>query len=362
MKKVMISPSKYVQGENELCNLGEYVKAFGNKALLISSKDDQGRVQSLLDEAKQRTPFELLSGGFNLECSWAEVKRLKAVVEAEGVDVVIGLGGGKSLDTAKACAHLTKKPVIIVPTIASTDAPCSALAVIYTEHGEFEEYFFFPQNPNLVLVDTGVIARAPVRFLVAGMGDALSTWIEARACAKSFAQNASHGNSTMAANAIAKLCYETLFEDSLKAKAACEANVVTMALENVIEANILLSGLGFESSGLAACHSIHNGLTVLEETHKFFHGEKVAFGAIVQLVLENAPQEELERTIKYCQSVGLPTCFADLGVTEVTPEKVMKVAIGATAEGETIHNMPFPVTAEMVCGAIFAADKLGAHA
>ncbi|MBP8162501.1 MAG: iron-containing alcohol dehydrogenase, partial [Propionivibrio sp.] len=120
-------------------------------------------------------------------------------------------------------------------------------------------------------------------------------------------------------------------------------------------------GLGFESSGLAACHSIHNGLTVLEETHHFFHGEKVAFGAIVQLVLENAPQEELDCTIKYCQSVGLPTCLADLGVKEVTPEKVMKVAVGATAEGETIHNMPFPVTADMVCGAIFAADKLGAH-
>ena len=362
MKKVMISPSKYVQGENELCNLGEYVQAFGTKALLIASKDDQGRVQSLLDEAQKRAAFTLEAGGFNLECSWAEVKRLKAVADEKGSDVIIGLGGGKSLDTAKAVAHLTNKPVIIVPTIASTDAPCSALAVIYTEKGEFEEYFFFRSNPNLVLVDTGVIAKAPVRFLVAGMGDALSTWIEARACAKSFAQNASHGNSTMAANAIAKLCYETLFEDSLKAKAACEANVVTMALENVIEANILLSGLGFESSGLAACHSIHNGLTVLEETHKFFHGEKVAFGAIVQLVLENAPQEELERTIKYCQSVGLPTCFADLGVTEVTPEKVMKVAIGATAEGETIHNMPFPVTAEMVCGAIFAADKLGAHA
>ncbi len=166
----------------------------------------------------------------------------------------------------------------------------------------------------------------------------------------------------MAAIAIAELCYKTLMEDSLKAKAACEAKVVTMALENIIEANILLSGLGFESSGLAACHSIHNGLTVLEETHKMFHGEKVAFGAIVQLVLENAPAEELTRTIKYCQSVGLPTCLADLGVKEVTPEKVMKVAVGATAEGETIHNMPFAVTAQMVYGALYAADKLGAHA
>ena len=245
MKKVMISPSKYVQGENELCNLGEYVQAFGSKALLIASKDDQGRVQALLDEAQKRAAFTLEAGGFNLECSWAEVKRLKAVADEKGSDVIIGLGGGKSLDTAKAVAHLTNKPVIIVPTIASTDAPCSALAVIYTEKGEFEEYFFFRSNPNLVLVDTGVIARAPVRFLVAGMGDALSTWIEARACAKSFAKNASHGNSTMAANAIAKLCYDTLFEDSLKAKAACEANVVTMALENIVEANILLSGLGF---------------------------------------------------------------------------------------------------------------------
>jgi glycerol dehydrogenase len=132
-----------------------------------------------------------------------------------------------------------------------------------------------------------------------------------------------------------------------------------MALENIIEANILLSGLGFESSGLAACHSIHNGLTILEETHKFFHGEKVAFGVIVQLVLENAPQEELQRTINYCLSVGLPTCLADLGIIDITPEKIMKVAIAATAKGETIHNMPFPVTANMVCGAIFAADKLG---
>jgi glycerol dehydrogenase len=362
MKKVMISPSKYVQGENELSNLGEYVQAFGTKALLIASKDDQGRVQSLLDAAQKKVDFTLEAGGFNLECSWAEVKRLKAVADAKGSDVIIGLGGGKSLDTAKAVAHLTNKPVIIVPTIASTDAPCSALAVIYTESGEFEEYFFFRNNPNLVLVDTAVIAKAPVRFLVAGMGDALSTWIEARACAKSFAKNASHGNSTMAANAIAKLCYDTLFEDSLKAKAACEAGVVTQALENIVEANILLSGLGFESSGLAACHSIHNGLTVLEETHHFFHGEKVAFGAIVQLVLENAPHDELVRTIKYCQSVGLPTCLADLGVKEVTADKVMKVAIGSTAEGETIHNMPFPVTADMVCAAIFAADKLGAHA
>ena len=362
MKKVMISPSKYVQGEGELSNLGEYVEVFGNKALLVASSDDESRVRAQLDESLTRTAFTLTSAGFNLECSWVEIKRIQAIAEEKGAEVIIGLGGGKSLDTAKAVAHLTNKPVIIVPTIASTDAPCSSLAVIYTEHGEFEEYFFFRNNPNLVLVDTFIIAKAPVRFLVAGMGDALSTWFEARACARSFANNIPKGKSTNAAIAVAELCYKTLLEDSLKAKAACEAGVVTPALENIVEANILLSGLGFESSGLAAAHAIHNGLTVLEETHKYFHGEKVAFGTIVHLVLENAPSEELNRVIAYCKSVGLPTCLADLGVKEVTPEKIMKVAHAATARGETIHNMPFEVTAEMVYGAIQAADRLGARA
>ncbi len=359
MKKILIAPSKYLQGNNELCNLGTYVNDYGKTALLVASSDDQNRVQALLDEAIAKKSFNLVYGEFNAECTKAEIQRLRNVCAENNCDVIIGLGGGKALDTAKAISHYENKPVIVVPTIASTDAPCSSLAVIYTEKGEFEEYIFFKQNPHLVLVDTGIIAKAPVRFLVAGMGDALSTYFEARSCQRSYANNIPGGNSTKAALAIAKLCYETLLEDSIKAKASCEANVVTQALENIIEANILLSGLGFESSGLAAAHAIHNGLTVLDETHHYFHGEKVAFGVIVHLVLENASSEELNTIITYCKSVGLPTSLKDLGVTEVTPEKIMKVASAACAEGETIHNMPFVVTAEDVYAAIMTADQLG---
>ncbi len=362
MKKVLISPAKYVQGEDELCNLGAHVKTFGDKALLVASADDEKRVQSQLGVAVEREAFRLDRAGFNQECSWNEINRIKDLATAKGSEVIVGLGGGKALDTAKAVAHLMNKPVVIVPTIASTDAPCSSLAVIYTEHGEFEEYFFFRSNPNVVLVDSGIIARAPVRFLVAGMGDALSTWFEARACARAFANNIPQGKSTMAALAIAELCYKTLLEDSLKARAACEAGVVTGALENIVEANILLSGLGFESSGLAAAHAIHNGLTVLEETHAYYHGEKVAFGTLVHLVLENAPAAEFNTVLAYCKSVGLPTSLAQLGIKEVTADKIMKVAEAATAVGETIHNMPFEVNAQMVFGAILAADRLGAAA
>lgn len=247
MKKFFISPSKYVQDNGALADLGEYVLAYGKTALLVSSADDQRRVQSILDIATTKNSFNLVTGGFNLECTHEEVERLIKISRSNNCEVVIGLGGGKALDTAKAVSNAEGIPVITVPTIASTDAPCSSLSVVYNERGEFQEYSFYKSNPNLVLVDTGVIAKAPTRFLIAGMGDALSTYFEARACEKSFADNIPGGKSTKLAVAAAKLCYETLLEDSIKAIAASDNNVVTQALENIIEANTLLSGMGFES-------------------------------------------------------------------------------------------------------------------
>lgn len=360
MKKTMISPAKYIQGPEELLNLGALVLEFSRRALLVASKEGCRRVQQQLDKAMEKDPFTMVYGEFREECTKAEIERMKIMAEENNCGVIIGLGGGKALDTAKAAACVAQKPVIIVPTIASTDAPTSKLAIVYSEDHAFEEYFHLRNNPDVVLVDTGIIAKAPVRFLVAGMGDAMSTFFEARSCVRSNADNMSGGKSTKAAFAIAKTCYETLLSDSVKAKAACQAQVVTQALENIVEANILLSGLGFESSGLAACHSVHNGLTQLEETHHYYHGEKVAFGVVVHLVLENAPQEELETVIGYFKTVGLPTCLKDLGIIEPTREKLMKVATAACEAGETIHNMPFPVSVADVYAAIRVADALGA--
>ena len=164
---------------------------------------------------------------------------------------------------------------------------------------------------------------------------------------------------TKAAFALAQLCYETLMADGIKAKAACEANMVTPALENIIETNILLSGLGFESGGLAAAHAIHDGLTILPGTHKFFHGEKVAFGTLAQLVLENAPTEEINEVLNFCYEVGLPMCLADIGVDTITEEELREVAEKTCIPEESVYAMPFPVTPESVAAAVIAADKLG---
>ena len=357
MDRVLIAPGKYVQGPGTIARLGEYVAKIGNKPLVIVDKAVMGILGDQIRNSftKHMEPLLELFGG---ECSRQEIARLQRKA-GENANVVVGVGGGKTLDTAKAVAYYLKIPVAIVPTIAATDAPTSALSVIYTETGVFEEYLLLPHNPDLVLLDTAVIAAAPPRFLASGMGDALATYFEAQACAQSAAQSMAGGGTTLAALTLARLCYDTLLEYGEQAMWAAESKAVTPALEHVVEANTLLSGLGFESSGLAAAHAIHNGLTALDETHTAYHGEKVAFATVVQLVLEGRSTEEIEEVIGFCLAVGLPVSLAQLGVKRVDPHRIMQVAEAATQEGETIHNMPFKVTANMVRDAILAANAMG---
>ncbi|MBO0486690.1 glycerol dehydrogenase [Vagococcus fluvialis] len=369
MRKAFISPAKYVQGEDEILNLGYYVKTFGKSALLIAHQDDINRVQKQLDETVEKFGIKIVASHFNGECSRQEVARLQEVAKENHTDCVIGLGGGKAIDTSKCVAE--GENLIIVPTIAATDAPTSHSAVLYTEDGEFDDYAYFKQSPSVVLVDTKIIANAPTRFLVAGMGDALSTLFEARATARSFSNvNAGLPNgyitketapakNTIAAYTLARVCYETLLENGFNAKIACDNNIVTPALENIVETNILLSGLGFESSGLAAVHAIHDGLTALEGTHHYFHGEKVAFSVICQLVLENAPIEELYEVLDFSLSIGLPVCLEDIGVESITFEEALEVAKKACIPEESIHSMPFPIVEEEVAQTIIAADQIG---
>lgn len=359
MTRIIGSPSRYIQGKGTLKELTKYTEKLGKKMLVLVSASGKKRVEKDLNFAIENSESEIVFEIFNDECSKAEINRICENLKNEKCDILVGIGGGKILDTAKAVAYYANIPVVGVPTAASTDAPCSALSVIYTEDGQFEEYLFLPSNPDIILIDTEIVGKAPTRLLVSGMGDALATFFETRACMKSNAISCMGGQVSKTAMALSKLCYDTLISDGFKAKTALEAGALTEAVENVIEANTYLSGIGFESGGLAGAHAIHNGFTCIEETHKMYHGEKVAFGVLTQLILENVSTEEFEEVMDFCLSVGLPVTLEDLGIKEINKDKIMEAAKLACAEGETIFNMPFEVDSEKVYSAIMTADKMG---
>ncbi|MVA20604.1 iron-containing alcohol dehydrogenase [Agrobacterium vitis] len=353
-------PLRYVQGPGVINEIGLYIAPLSNSALIVidaffwdTLRPD---VEKNLAAHGVKSHFLKFSG----ESTDKEVERAVSLGKTAGAGVVIGIGGGKALDTAKISALHIGARTVTVPTIASTDSPTSALGVIYSEDGVYDRVVRCGRNPDVVLVDSALIIKAPVRFLVSGMGDALSTWYEARSNFESQSNNyIGDGYGTTAAGAaIARRCHEVLMRDGRAAYAAAIDGKLTPAVENIIEANTLLSGLGFENCGVSGAHGIHDALTVLEPTHHFFHGEKVAFGIIGLLVLENRPLDEINEAIDFCQDLKLPTMLGDLGLETVTAEDLLKVGEIAMAPASVIHSVPVKLTPRLIADCIWTASKL----
>jgi glycerol dehydrogenase len=358
MRTTTIFPARYVQGPGALHALAEETQRYGERGAVIV---DPFVLDNIYDEYREgiEGTLDVQVLRFGGESSDEEVERLIGEINGDRIEFVAGIGGGKTLDTAKLVAEKLHVSTLIVPTLASTDAPCSALSVVYTPDGAFKRYVFFPKNPDLVLVDTDVIIGAGRRLLVAGMGDALSTWFEAEACRRSGAPNMTGQPGSMTAFHLARLCYDTLLEHGESSLEALDAGTSSPALEKIIEANTLLSGLGFESGGLASCHAIHNGLTELHETHDYYHGEKVAIGVLASLFLRERSAELIDEVYTFCENVGLPTKLEDIGLGDADEEMLRRVAERATEEVETIHNEPVEITVERVIEAIQLADREG---
>ena len=356
------SPSRYIQGPGEINNLPKYTSLFGDNVFVVI---DQFFYENLTDKLTKM--YKKGSGTvetiiFNSEVSEEQIARTSAVAKKMKANVVVGIGGGKSLDTAKAVADDLQVPVIIVPTSASTDAPTSALSVIYKPDGEHSHARKYISNPDVVLIDSKIIADAPVRFLVSGMGDALATVFEAKANDASDSANYIAGQiggfrRTKTALVVAQACYDMLLANGLKAKLAAERHCVTEALETIIEVNTLMSGIGFENTGCAAAHSICEGITAVPDAGHTLHGEQVSFGVLCQLVAENASNELIDEVVTFCMSVGLPITLEDVKVEPT--KKNAKIIAKSSVENSYWAAQPAPVTVDSVVDIILAADAIG---
>lgn len=359
------SPASYIQGSDVLFKSAEYLARLGNRILLLAGPTSLRIVGNEFGDYLINNDFTVTkvqfngesSVQFNGESSENEIKRVSKIGHDNHVEMVIGLGGGKTIDAAKAIADNLSAKTVILPTVASTDAPCSRLSVIYQDNGEFDHYRFYNQNPDLVMVDTKVIATAPAKLLACGMADALATNIEAQAVKKSHGLNMLGEHQTLVGLAVAQECENTLFAYGDEAYAAAIAHADTKAFDRIVEANTLMSGVGFESGGLAAAHAINDALSVLNgPVHERLHGEKVAFGLLTQLMLEGAATERFEKYFHFLKKLHLPTNFVELGIEDPSEANLLKVGKAACAPNDTMNRMPFEVTPLDVVNAMRGVD------
>lgn len=357
MERITETPLRYVQEDGCLQKIAFYTRSLG-----------EGGVYAVMDPFVLQAYGETIShcfasGGVRLVmkeasgvCCRESINRMIEELHAAGCDVVAGIGGGKALDLAKAVAHFARLPVMVVPTSAATDAPCSAISVLYTADGVFDQYLTLRHSPDLVLVDTRVIANAPARLLAVGMGDAMATYYEAHSCYRSDRRTNAGGRCSLAALSLAAACRDTLFRDGYAAYCAVQEKRVTPALENIVEANIYLSGIGFESGGLSISHAVNNGLSAIPACQTVLHGEKVAFGTLVQLWLEGN-MEEFGSVRAFHQRVGLPVTLHQLGLDAPDAELLMPAAELACDRGDVMGSMPEGITPQDICRAMIAVDQ-----
>ena len=358
--RAFAAPWNYIQGPGEFDNLPVYSQRYSDRIYVLIDGFLYDTLGARLKERFAGTGASLTIDSFGGECCQREIDRVTEILKSCEAGLAIAVGGGKTLDTVKAAAISMDLHVIIVPTAASNDAPVSSLSVVYTEQGQHDHSFNFHRGSDLVLIDSEIILTSPRRLFVAGMGDALSTYYEARACERSQVKNGV-GKGYLpcrAGMAIARLCFDTLMEDSMKALTAMETGVLNEAFENVIEANILLSGLGFQNTGCSVAHAVNAGLSELPEAAPYLHGERVGFGVLVQLAFENAPVKELMKILSYMDMVGLPMTLSEVGV-DATKEKLDIITEKMVYHNALAHTQSLVVNEDTIRAALMTADALG---
>lgn len=350
--RVFRSPGWYVQGPGAISKLADYVRATSRRPLLIASDSGLARLSDTLGKVLP----EALTRKVVNTCTFAQIEEIADALRVEVCDGVIGLGGGSILDTARAAAHRCGLPVFLVPTVASTDAPTASAAVIYSDTGRVAAIETFPVGPVAVVVDTDLIRSAPRRMLVSGFGDALATAYEAEATLRGGGHAVAGGLPTRAAMAIARECRQALFEHGgTVARGDWPPSSGGEAFESVVEANILLSGLGFESGGLAAAHAFHNGLReVVAES--VLHGEAVGYGLLVQLALEG--HDDLDRVHAFLADTGLPRSLTAFGLSLNQTDAINRVIARALDPNDSMRNMQFEVTTADLRNAVVRVEEL----
>jgi glycerol dehydrogenase len=351
-----IAPAQLLRGNGILSQLPQYLSRYGRKALVIAGKTAKQITASYIENL-ETADLEIIYAPTIADCNEANLAILHQTVNQAKPDVIVGIGGGKVLDAAKLIAHHCKLPIATVPTIAATCAAWTALSNVYDDQGAFDYDVTLDRCPDLMIVDYELIATAPQRLLISGIGDAIAKWYES-----SVSSGSSEKTMVIAAVQEARILRDILFQKS----AAAIAQPNSHLWREVVDATVCLAGaiggIGGANCRTVAAHAVHNALTHLPQAHGTLHGEKVAYGILVQLRLEEFQGNQLaassrHQLLKFYQAIGLPTSLADLGLSQVTLAELEKIAVIACQPNSDIHRLPFSVSPSQVLAAMVSTTS-----
>lgn len=356
--RIFAATSRYVQGPGVLDRLGEFVQALAGRPVVVTDGDVARLLGARLLASFQAVGLDARLSQFPGEVTQVAIQSLADQAREEGADIVVGVGGGKALDTAKGVARRLGTRFVSVPTIASNDGPASAAIAIYDDAHHMVEVQQLLRNPDLVLVDTAVIAGAPLRFLLAGIGDAISKKFEAEACARAGAPTLLGAPASLAGLMAADACYQVIRRHGVAAVGAVKAGQITEDVEALIEAAVLLSTLSFENGGLSVAHALARGFPYLIRAAGTLHGAHVAYGLLVQLVLEERPAAFMNELLGFYREIGLPSRLADFGLEAATGAEIQELAEKSTLS-PSLARFPRPLDARQLAAAIHQVERLG---
>ena len=348
-----IAPARVLRGENCLVNSAREIAKLGTRPLVVGGDRTLETVKPVLEPLLQAQGLVILSSSYSPDCAESSLLRLKEIVQQHQADLIIGVGGGKALDLSKLLAHQCDLPIVTIPTSGATCAAWTALSNVYSEAGAFQYDVTLDRCPDLLILDYSLVRTAPGRTLVAGIGDAIAKWYEA---------SVSSGDSTapllISAVQQARILRDILFQKSAIALKNPNGN----EWREVVDATVLLAGviggIGGAECRTVAAHAVHNALTHLSEAHDLLHGEKVAYGILVQLRLEEMVQgnqlaaSARKQLLKFYVEIGLPKTLEDLGLANVSLAQLRQVTAIATQPQSDIHRLPFTVSPEQLAAAM----------
>jgi len=354
----MAYPTQYLQEPGSLNKAGDLLGKFGKRLFVISGKKAWAAAGSALARSLEQARLSYTVEWFGGTCTYAEAERLERLVPPDA-DLIVAVGGGQCMDAAKLAATRLNQPVATVPTLCSTCASTTALSVMYDEEHRYVSTEYYDRCPVITIADTEVLAKAPYRYMTAGIGDTLAKWYEAEPIN---AGKFKHARTRLGLS-IAKLAMELLMEFGPQAVNDCKQGIPSVAVQQVVDANIYLAGLvggiGQETCRGSGAHSFCYGLTVLPGSHHAMHGELVAFGILCQLLLEGKDEQELLPLGKFYRSVGLPVTLSELHIEDLSEPRLRECASVVCRPDQQIHFLPFAVDEEAVYEAMVRADRWG---